>query len=249
TTQDRVKRGQRTLKIRNYQNKEIEITVKGNRPYVMVDGQMQAKGSKDVKKAIEKYIPITMDEFNTYVYFDSRVGHPLVMGYSQERKRFFTSFFQLDKLDKERKIFNSYLSELKAIRQSYVEVKKQYKELKLELSKYKSTEELAAKVGKIKHRLDELTVKQDKLRELHRQQVFLESTKEQRAILEKLLAGRALTEELFDELYQNCKTRIRSLEDQISQQQMYARQIRLLSEYKKAMKAVDKKHLSMLSKH
>lgn len=249
TTQDRVKRGQRTLKVTNYQNKNIEITVKGNRPHLMCDGKMVAKGSKPVKAAIAKYIPITMDEFNTYVYFDSRVGHPLVMGSSQERKRFFTSFFQLDKLDKERKIFNAYLSELKAYRQSYKEVKAQYKELKAELSKYKSADELEKRIQKVKERLDILTVKQDKLRDQQRQQVFLESTKDQRAILDKLLAERALTEDLFEDLYKSVKEQINRIEDQISKQQIYQKQLRLLAEYKKAMRIVDKKHLSMLDRY
>jgi hypothetical protein len=57
------------------------------------------------KEFLSRAWPLTTTEYTTFVHLDARIPHPLVMGTSAARKEFFTSFFGLDRLDAERKLY------------------------------------------------------------------------------------------------------------------------------------------------
>ena len=77
------------------------------------------------KEYIDQHWPLSDVDYSTYVHLDSRAPHPLVMGSSTQRKEFFTEFFRLEILDAERKLYNSYLRDLKNARAAYDEVNAQ----------------------------------------------------------------------------------------------------------------------------
>jgi DNA repair exonuclease SbcCD ATPase subunit len=121
--EDTVKEGERgiTLKIKD---RKVEVIRKNTKLDIIVDGKPKAFRRKpDAQAWLRKHLPMSHHEFNTYGYLDSRVPHPLVMGSSSERKKFFTEAFGLHKIDVERRIFEAELSALKRTRAAYKELR------------------------------------------------------------------------------------------------------------------------------
>lgn len=108
----------RILSVFNGKSEQISIIVDGHK--TTYDTPTKAK------LELRKIFPLTKDDFDSYGYLDARVPHPLVRGSSTERKRFFTSFFTLDRIDAERKLFAAELLELKRVRAAFNELKKSY---------------------------------------------------------------------------------------------------------------------------
>lgn len=130
--QDIIKKGERTInavmgktkvKITRL-NAGLEVTTEDSNGVVE-----KTKGKSPARQWLNKNLPITEDEFDTYVHLDSRVPHPLVSGKSTERKKFFESFFGLDKLDLERKLFTAEYNKLKTSKSVYAELQKDYESI------------------------------------------------------------------------------------------------------------------------
>ncbi len=238
TTQDRTKRGRRNLTIVNHKGKKVEIQVSGRSANLLVDGTSVAKGTTAVGKEISRYVPITRDEFNTYVYFDSRIGHPLVMGSSAERKRFFTSFFQLDKLDVERKIFTQALNRLKKDRALYNELRSQYRKLE-----QVDVEPLRLAMKKYQKQLDRLADSQKEWQEQQMYQAFLKSSKRQRKICEQYVG--TLTSASLEDLQRNAEADYRAHRQYLRDLERYEEYLEELKDYKKSLKSIDRKWLSV----
>lgn len=122
------------------------------------------------KAAIAEIWAPSPDDFNSYVYLDSRVPHPLVRGTSSQRKAFFTSFFGLNRIDAERKVFSAELQELLKTKQAYVELGKTLKNLTSDLMTPEQVGEMRDRYAKIKAkvtRLQELSVRAQEVKSIY----------------------------------------------------------------------------------
>jgi DNA repair exonuclease SbcCD ATPase subunit len=127
---DRVQEGVRTAAWTSHTGKNIEVrrssNGRGDKLELFEDGKsLDFRTIAASKEYIDQHWPLTDMDYSTYGHIDSRSPHPLVMGTSAQRKEFFTEFFNLEILDAERKLYNSYLRELKNARAAYDEVNTQ----------------------------------------------------------------------------------------------------------------------------
>ncbi len=87
----------------------------------------------EAKAKLRKLINFSPEEFKTLVYLDFRTPHPLILGDTSERRKFFLSFFrQLNALDPVRKLITSRIRALKDSAIVLEEVKTQAAALKAE---------------------------------------------------------------------------------------------------------------------
>lgn len=127
---DRVQEGNRIAAFTSHLGKDIEVrrssTGRGDKLEVFEDGKsLDFRTIAASKEYIDQHWPLSDVDYTTFVHIDSRSPHPLVMGTSAQRKEFFTDFFKLEHLDAERKLYNSYLRDLKTARAAYDEVNNQ----------------------------------------------------------------------------------------------------------------------------
>ena len=114
--------------------REVSLESEGSRVEVTVNGHARTQRKQSTnKELITKLWPLSQEEFSTYVYVDAAQAHPLVKGTSSARKSFFNSFFQLDKLDQQKKVFAARLLELKKVRAAAGEVERTYEEIRKNL--------------------------------------------------------------------------------------------------------------------
>ena len=121
--EDTVKHGTRQVRLKLGKH-TVDVVRKNTKLEILVDGKAKKFRKKpDAQKWLKAHLPMSQTEFNTYGFLDARVPHPLVMGSSTERKKFFTEAFGLDKIDVERRLFEAELSKLKRVRAAYRELK------------------------------------------------------------------------------------------------------------------------------
>jgi DNA repair exonuclease SbcCD ATPase subunit len=137
TRQDRAKSGSRFVEYKRGKDLiRISSAFKGRseKLEVLVNGQSKSgRTGKLTKELISRLWPVTETEYLSYGFLDSNLPHPLVRGSTTERKAFFTSFFGLDKLDAERKLFASELLKVKRVKAAYAELESTFKTLKLDM--------------------------------------------------------------------------------------------------------------------
>jgi DNA repair exonuclease SbcCD ATPase subunit len=138
----------------NGRSEALDISIAGN------SGTERTK--KMTKEAARNLWNISETDYRTYAYLDSQVPHPLVRGSTVERKEFFTSFFRLDILDIEKKIFQAELLKIKKTKAAYQELKSTYDSLSKDLlgeeeyrSKRKALKELEAKLTLLQEKAEE----------------------------------------------------------------------------------------------
>lgn len=175
TKADKVTEGTRTLRLKLANGKKVVIKRTNSKVEVECDGKVQNRTVTQAREWIRNNIPISQEEFNTHVYIDSRVGHPLVLGSNAQRKAFFTSFFQLDKIDEEKKLVSAELRKLKNLRSVYTERVKDYNDLKSKLKGKAKPQEIKAKLSKVKASLEEVQGKQELYHTYVQQQGFLKA--------------------------------------------------------------------------
>lgn len=145
----------------------------GSKAVILSDGTntvqiIKKSGKKDSIKIIENDTPIehltktkaaqyisskwglNKAEFETFVHIDSRIPHPLVMGSSTERKHFFDSFFKLNQIDQERKIYIRALRQIESSKQAYTELLRVYKQQKQGMLSKAKRQELEAELADLK---------------------------------------------------------------------------------------------------
>lgn len=137
TKQDKVKVGSRFIEfVQDKKTIKIGSSFKGKteKLKITVDGvDKSGRINKNTREEIEKYWPITENEYKTFGYIDSNLPHPLARGSSTERKTFFTSFFGLDKLDAERKLVSAELAKIKKVKAAYNELNTTFLEVKKDM--------------------------------------------------------------------------------------------------------------------
>jgi hypothetical protein len=177
---------------------EVERRAKGRGEAfnIKVDGVEQKFRTPTIaRQFIRKSWPLTIEDYNTYVHIDSRISHPLVMGTSSDRKRFFTKFFGLDKIDAERKLYVAELNKLKRVRAAFDELRIQYNKAKQNLlddetlAKYRKLEQQYSK--KVQTLQDQIALVQNTLRLMQ----FAEASAEQLKELEVACQGEIDLEE------------------------------------------------------
>lgn len=197
--QDRITTGQRDLNFVSYNGEKIQLHRKGKKLTATVNGEPKTfRTQKEAGKWLRSVFPINEEEFNSYVYLDGRVPHPLVMGSSTERKRFFTKFFGLDKIDAERKLFNAELDKLAKVRAAHKELNNTYLEAQKDLLDPKAIKSLKIKYRELKARNEELTAKTAKYNEILPVMLFADSAKDQIKALVNVCGGE-VSDEAFEE--------------------------------------------------
>jgi DNA repair exonuclease SbcCD ATPase subunit len=131
---DRMRQGKVTLKLTKDEGDEkiryvIVQDLKGSEKLrVYRNGQDMAHHTVQLARAFikEQLFNTSDEELQTLVYLDSRVSHPLVMGDTGARRKFFTSFFKLDSVDGMRKLVSAQISELRSQKLLFNELRTQY---------------------------------------------------------------------------------------------------------------------------
>lgn len=161
------KLGSRQLDLITSNKDKVRVKYNRNRLRLVRNGIEEDKSikgnQKELSKIVNPYIPL---------YVDAVSGHPLIVGNSTVRKHYLSSFFNLDEIDKEKKILQGKKKGLKsklAILPSLIEEKNRItlvdiKELKLRLKS-------------INTKLDKYRKLQDRFTEYQKHQIFLNSVK------------------------------------------------------------------------
>lgn len=167
---DKLKAGVRMIEfVRGKKTVSIKLGYKGKTEQlrIEVDGKI-VKGATPSKtrSLLHQYWPVSEDEYRTYGHLDAKIPHPLVLGNTAQRKAFFTSFFQLDKLDAERKVLAAYGSELKKVRARWNELNTTFMAVKSDMLKKAERLELEEQVGVLGARLKKLRSKSDRAQQV-----------------------------------------------------------------------------------
>jgi DNA repair exonuclease SbcCD ATPase subunit len=114
--------------------KDVVLSSDGGNVDVTVNGKDLTKRTKtETKKLVQKIWPLSQEDFSTYVYVDALASHPLVKGTGAARKAFMNTFFRLDQLDEQKKVFAKQRLELKKVRAAYTELERTYTEISKDL--------------------------------------------------------------------------------------------------------------------
>lgn len=201
--EDKLREGKRVFQFVTTSGKRILVAreAKGRQEHIDIKVNGKSLSHLTATKArayLKKVFPVTQEEYNTYGHLDARVAHPLVMGTSTERKRFFTSFFSLDKIDAERRLFLAELAKLQQVKAAFSELKATYNKSKQDLLDTEEAQELETRLSKLKTILAGLNKQSGEAAEARRLIQFVVDAKEQILQLNTALAG-DITEESFAE--------------------------------------------------
>ena len=153
TKQDKVKSGSRAIILTDGTNDVQIVRKSGKRDSIKI-----IENNKPIehltKTKAQEYIKskwlLNKSEFETFVHIDSRIPHPLVMGSSTERKHFFDSFFKLDRIDQERKLYLQALRRLEASKQAFSELKVFYNQQKVGVVDSSKVKLLVSEIKKLR---------------------------------------------------------------------------------------------------
>jgi len=251
--QDRVRSGSRGLQFVTARGKRILIqrTAKGKSESVeiKIDGKDQQYRTASIAKSfLKKVWPISQEEYSTYVHIDSLVPHPLVRGNSAQRKAFFTSFFGLDKIDAERKLYTAELAKLKRTRAAFDELRVQYDRLKQQLLTEEKLNQYSGLVQKYKKKLHSLQKQFQSVQETLRLVQFAEASFEQIKQL-KIICQDDITEESFAKAKKDNKWEVQSFEDKLEHAQNWEQYQRDNTKYEQAVAALSKSTLVVIDNH
>lgn len=185
TKQDKIKKGLQGLVI-SHNNKTLKIIQKNNKLSLSVNGEKQDLFTKTkAKEIIQSFWPLSQEEYETFVHLDSRIPHPLVMGSTADRKNFFSSFFGLDKLDAERKLYQEALRELSRVKAAYQEVKATYVLLKKDFISKEEIQKMLSEKTSLEKEYEALRKEFIKAQEKQRLLDIIKTIKDKIPILEK----------------------------------------------------------------
>lgn len=161
---DKPKTGKRVV-VFSQGKKQIKIVSEINKTekvQIEVDGEdKSARTSSQTKKAAQELWGVTQDEFLTYGLVDAAVPHPLVKGGTAARKAFFTSFFGLDRMDAEKKIFLKELAEVKRAKAAYEELEKAFASARKDMLSKEERIDLQEKLDVLNKKLKKLSMLQE----------------------------------------------------------------------------------------
>lgn len=147
-------------------NEEVRLSVNGK--------DRSARTKTQTKVAALEEWGLTQDEFQTYGLVDAAVPHPLVKGSTAARKAFFTSFFGLDRMDAEKKVFAKELAEIKKVKAAHAEVATAFDAARKDMLGREERETLEAEIAELEVKVAKLSTLQDKASKAQRVQAFVE---------------------------------------------------------------------------
>lgn len=237
--QDRSKTGTRYIKWReNKKVYSVRSTFEGKTEKIRyrIDGAVaEGRTTNATRNMVREAWGISEDDYRTYGYLDSANPHPLVRGNTAMRKDFFTSFFQLDRLDEERKAIAKRALDLKKIRAQHTELDKTFQEVKADMLTKAERAELEAQVAQLK-------IKAKKLRAIADKAQLAKSIEDFRSWAKPhLKAFRALVPDLdaYDTVLKAKAKELRlaqEAEEQAADYEVYVKQLR---DYKKRTADLD----------
>lgn len=229
--QDKPKVGKRFVEFRKGKRliRVINEAGKTTRTRVLVDGtERSARTASATKQLAADLWGVTQDEFASYGFVDAAVPHPLVKGGTAARKAFFTSFFKLDQLDAEKKVFQKRLLEVKKVKAAHEELNKAFASAKADMLSKEEKQALEAELETLQAELEVLRKRQER------------AEKQQRIAAFKELAGDKLGR--LSEVTRTSKEIRRDLaaaEEAAEQLEDYKLYQRELARYKEATAGVD----------
>jgi DNA repair exonuclease SbcCD ATPase subunit len=250
--QDRLRSGTRILGYLDSKGRKIVVKrqAKGKKDTlrIKVNGEeKKLRTSSFAKEYLKKLWPITQEEYNTYVHIDSRIPHPLVMGSSAERKAFFTSFFNLDIFDNERKLYVAELNKLQRIKAAYNELRHEYlkqKENLLSEEVFKSTKK---RIKFLKNKLETLQEKFLSIQETLTLLQFAESAKDQINALNRFCHQHINTEE-FERIEKDTQWELKKVENDLNDAEAWEQYQRDNSYYSECYEQLSDKTKYLLDK-
>ncbi len=185
--EDLLKHGTRGVSM-TLKDKKVEIVRKNSKLEIIVNGKpKEFRKKSDGQLWLKKNLPLSSAEFDTYAFLDARVPHPLVMGSSADRKKFFVSAFGLDKIDVERKLFEAELAKLKEVKASYKALRETVDSDKEQLLSKEKRIKLESDVKKLRMELEALQAKASRMQEVNRLLDFERTAYKQLAYFDKFL--------------------------------------------------------------
>jgi DNA repair exonuclease SbcCD ATPase subunit len=174
---DKPKSGKRIVVFRRGKSeiKVVHEAGKSERVALFVNGEdVSARTPSQTKKEALAKWGLSQEEFQTYGFVDASVPHPLVKGGTPARKAFFTSFFGLDRMDAEKKIFVKELAEIKKVKAAYVELESAFASARVDMLSRSEKEEIEERLAKLELQLKKLKRVQEKAQESQRLKTFKE---------------------------------------------------------------------------
>lgn len=242
--EDVTKQGTRTVTMM-LKGKRVDVVRTNSKLEIKINGKpKQFRKKSDGREWLKTHLPLTQTEFNTYAYLDARVPHPLVMGTSTERKKFFNDAFGLDKIDVERRLFEAELSKLKRVRAAYAELKAVFDADKDKALPKEKRLSLEAKIKGLEAELDDLNEKNKRLQVIAQTLAFERTAPREIAAFDKLCSNLEEFSSIYGEVQDNLKDNRKKLRDA----EAWAEYQRETRRYTKAFAALSEDAAKLVSK-
>lgn len=247
--QDVVKGGARVLRT-TMRGKSVVINKIGNKLDIKVEGKSRFRTKPMAKSWLAKNIPLNQEEYNTYVHLDARIPHPLVMGSSTERRRFFTSFFAIDQIDNERKLFAAELAKLGKVRAAYNEVVAEYRAAKEKAMPEAKLDALKVNIDTLEAELKDLNEKNKRLQDIKQLLSFEASAAEQlKAFRSQYRVDLAeISPEVFEDLEKDARLNLKQDQADLEDAMAWEQYQRDSAHYTKAFDALPADAVKLVNK-
>lgn len=173
---DKPKAGKRIVVFRKGKSevKVVHQAGKGERVTLFVNGEDKSARtpSQTKKEAIAKW-GLSAEEYQTYGFVDASIPHPLVKGGTPARKAFFTSFFGLDQMDAEKRIFVKELAEVKKVKAAYAELESAFASARVDMLSKEQRLKIESQLAKCEQQLVKLKRNQEQYMKGQRIEAFL----------------------------------------------------------------------------
>lgn len=240
TAQDKVKSGVRTL----------DLIVKG-KPYSFVktgtklkifteDGKPVGRSVTETREWLQKNLNLNEEKFAATTYIDALRHHPLVKGTTPERKLFLNQFFELDKMDRERKLIGAEMSKLGYVQRQYLDLSEKAEALTKQLADAPPLSKLKERFEKSSERLQKLQERARQAMETRRLISFMKDNAELIRQLDTALAGDKLTEERFGEILKATREDLRENTERVELAQAWQQYKAQFSAYEEAVAELPK---------
>lgn len=250
---DRQKLGTRALAFTNWRGRKVVVqrAAKGRsqKLEVVVDGKdLKARTPTLAKQALQKLWPLTAADYHTYVHIDSLRPHPLVRGTSIERKKFFTEFFGLNRMDVERKLYAAELSELNRVRSAFNELRTHWDEAKKDLLDPEAASELQAAKERLERKLSVLQQQFTEGQAVLRTVEFANNSKAQIKTLMEISGG-TLDEGTFENLVTDNAKDLEEALESLDHARAFDGYRRETAAYERAASAIPERVQKLLNKY
>lgn len=200
TAKDRVKTGVRTLEL-SHNGEDYSFVKTGSKLKIYNSkGKPVGRSVTETREWLAQNLDLNEEKFAATTYIDALRHHPLVKGTTPERKLFLNQFFELDKIDRERKLINGAVSKLSHVQQAYIDLEQRSEKLTALLEGATPLAKLKSQFEKSSAKLQQLQDRAAQAMEIRRLVEFMKDNKELIQQLDTALAGDKLTEDRFSKI-------------------------------------------------